>query len=104
MDASDTAEATGEATEVGSTANVEGNINKASISEDFEDNEIDKCSSTIRYWKEGILGTVFQSYLDAIDVITFQKTSKILRKVKCWKQGSRLLDWILSTYPPCKLR
>jgi hypothetical protein len=40
-----------------------------SISEDSEEIERDKYSETIRYWKEGKLGTTFQSYLDANDVI-----------------------------------
>ena len=39
-----------------------------SISEDYEEKE-NKYSATIRYWEEGKLGTVFQSYLDAIDCI-----------------------------------
>ena len=40
-----------------------------SIREDSEEIENDTFSETIRYWKEGKLGTAFQSYLDAIDVI-----------------------------------
>ena len=35
-----------------------------SIREDSE--EIEKYSETIRYWKEGKIGTAFQSYLDQL--------------------------------------
>ena len=107
MDASDTAEATGEATDVGSTENVEGNINKASISEDFEDNEIDKYSSTIRYWKEGKLGTAFQSYLDAIDVLetsNFSEDFKDVEKSKVLEARKQAFGSEFEYYPPWKLR
>jgi hypothetical protein len=39
-----------------------------SVSDDLDDDE-DKYMKTIEYWKRGWLGTVFQTFLDAVDVI-----------------------------------
>ena len=39
----------------------------SSIKEESDENDV--YAATIRYWKEGILGTVFQSFLDATKVI-----------------------------------
>ena len=49
----------------------------SSVSEDYE--ERDKYSRTLRYWKDGKLGTEFQCYLDAMDVI---EESEIIEDVK----------------------
>ena len=65
-------------------ANLEQLDGGSSISEDAEESD-KKYSETIRYWKEGKLGTVFQSYLDAITCIEesdFSEDVKTIEKAK----------------------
>ena len=50
-------------------AQIEQLDGNTSVKEDSEDAEIDKYAETIRYWKEGKLGTSFQFHLDAIEII-----------------------------------
>ena len=54
-----------------------------SVSDDLEDD--DKYMKTIQYWEQGKLGTVFQTFLDVVDVIEnsdLTEESKELEKAK----------------------
>ena len=76
-----------------------------SIREDSE--EIEKYSETIRYWKEGKIGTAFQSYLDAIDVIktsNFSEDFKDVEKCKVLEARKQVFGSEFEYYPPWKLR
>ena len=76
-----------------------------SIREDSE--EIEKYSETIRYWKEGKLGTAFQSYLDAIGVIEtsdFSEDFKYVEKSKVLAARKKAFGSKFEYYPPWKLR
>ena len=78
-----------------------------SISEDFEDNENEKYSSTLRYWKDGKLGTAFQSYLDAIEIIETSNLSEDLKDVeksKVLEARKKAFGSEFEYYPPWKLR
>ena len=78
-----------------------------SISDDFEDNENEKYSSTIRYWKEEKLGTAFQSYLDAIEIIETSDLSEDLKdaeKSKVLEARKQAFGSEFAYYPPWKLR
>jgi hypothetical protein len=78
-----------------------------SIREDSEEIENDKYSETIRYWKEGKLGTAFQSYLDAIDVIEtsdFSENFKDVEKSKVLESRKQAFGSEFEYYPPWKLR
>lgn len=48
-------------------ANIEQLDGCDSMSDELDEN--DKFMKTLHYWKNGYLGTVYQSYLDVIDVI-----------------------------------
>ena len=77
------------------------------IREDSEEIENDKYSETIRYWKEGKLGTAFQSYLDAIDVIetsNFSEDFKDVEKSKVLEARKQAFGSEFEYYPPWKLR
>ena len=78
-----------------------------SISEDFEDNDDEKYSSTVRYWKDGKLGTAFQSYLDAIEIIgtsNLTENCKDVEKSKVLEARKEAFGSDFEYYPPWKLR
>ena len=56
---------------------LEGN---SSISTDYEEN--DMFSKTIHYWRKVKFGTVFQTFLDAIDVIEESDITEEIKKVE----------------------
>ena len=58
---------------------------------------------TIRYWQEGKLGTVFQSYLDAIEVIDMSDFSEELKeeeKAKVLDARNQAFGPDFAFYPP----
>ena len=72
-----------------------------SISDDLE--EDDKFCKTIQYWKEGKLGTIFQAYLDVLDIIDKSELtdkSKDDEKARVLEARKKAFGTDFEFYPP----
>ena len=72
-----------------------------SISDDLDDD--DKYSKTVQYWKEGKIGTIFQTFLDVLDVIEssdLTEESKDLEKDKVLESRKIAFGKDFEHFPP----
>ena len=72
-----------------------------SISDDLE--EDDKYFKTIQYWKKGKLGTIFQMYLDALEIIDESEltgTAKDDEKARVLEARKKAFGTDFEFFPP----
>ena len=68
-----------------------------------EDKDEDKYMKTVHYWKQGKVGTVFQTFLDVMDVIEnsdLTKESKDLEKTKVLAARKEAFGNDFELFPP----
>ena len=74
-----------------------------SVSDDDPDNDDDKYLKTIQYWEQGKLGTVFQMFLDVLDVIEkcdLTEEAKDLEKAKVLEARKSAFGKDFVLFPP----